>query len=142
MLSADALTPVLLFLAELLGAVREALTRHRQDQATALQPSADEAEAHIRALIAQALTRGSTATPAAETPAGSVPGTGGDLQPHADLLKAHIDALVAEALAHSHATNSGSAGGPHPGLASPVPRLPMPRPRCRRRGIRVLRVYR
>ena len=115
MLSAETLTPLFLFLAELLSAVREALTKRRQDQATALQPSADATEAHIRELVAEALTRAGSKPSVAQAP-GPVAPAPGSLAPHADVLKDHIDAIVAEALERSQRPAPGTDGAQHPGL--------------------------
>ena len=121
MLSAESLTPLFLLLAEVLAAVREALTKRRQDQAIALQPAADMSEDHIRALVSEALSRycSKAAAPGPTVEAQASPPAG--LEPHADRIKAHIDALVVEAIAHARLAASGPTSGEHAPALSPSP---------------------
>lgn len=124
-MTAEALTALFVALGEAIAAIREALTRRRQDQASAALPSAEALEAHIRQLIAEALAR-ATARPAMPSATES---TGVHLEAGADQLKAHIDALVAEALERQRQSAPGNStlgaesisSPPAAGVAAPGP---------------------
>lgn len=91
-------TSILFVAGEFLTLLREWMTHRRQDQATALKPSADAVKAHIDQLVLQALEREAARGQQGEPAGGQPPaGAAGGLQEHADALKGHIDALVAMA---------------------------------------------
>lgn len=116
-MSPETLTALFVALGEVVAAIREVLTRKRQDHATAALPAAEATEAHIKQLIAEALERAKSRQPLPVSPQGAGP----HLAAGAEELKAHIDALVADALAREHRRAAAVPGATTAAASEPAP---------------------